>query len=74
MGDLFDDFDDDFDGIKDDCGDDWIDEPDVENEPAESDGGLWDGPREKDWALIFPIAEEIAKEKQDQERTRKDFD
>lgn len=74
MDDQYDDFNDDFEGMDDGCEDDWGDEPDVEDEPADPDCGVWDGPGERDWAVIFPIAEQIAREKREQERIRKSFD
>lgn len=74
MDDLFDDFDHDYEGMDDGCGDDWDDEAGFEDEPTDPDGGLWDEPGERDWALIFPIAEEIAREKREQDRIRKSSD
>ena len=71
MDDFLDDFDHDFEGMEDDSGNDWDDEPDFEDKPAESDDDFWDGPGERCWPLIFPIAEEISKEKREHERARK---
>lgn len=74
MDDLFDDFDNDFEGMDDSFGGDWDNEPDCADEQAESDDDFWDGPGEREWALIFPIAEEIAREKREKKRARKKSD
>jgi len=66
-----DDFFDDCDGMEDGFEDDWGDETEFDGEPAAQDDDFWDGPGEKDWALIFPLAEEISREKREQECARK---
>lgn len=74
MDDFFDDFDHDYEGMDDDSGDDWDHEPDIDEEPAESDEDTWDGPEWQDWMIIGPMSEEIAREKREKRRIRKNFD
>jgi hypothetical protein len=70
-----DDFFDDCDGGMDDGFDDDLgNEPDFEEEPTESDDRFWDGPREQDWPLILGISGDIAREKRDIERARREWD
>lgn len=52
----------------------WDDEPDFEEEPNESGDGFWDPPGERDWPLIFGISGDIAREKRDIERSRREWD
>ena len=70
MDDPFDDFDEIDDGFDDDLGDG----PDLTEEPAESDDEFWGMPDERDWAIIFPLPEEIAREKREKRCIRKDSD
>jgi hypothetical protein len=61
----------------DDCdgdGLDWDDDPESEEEPTESGDGLLDPPGEGDWPLIFGISGDIARERRDIERTRREWD
>ena len=69
-----DDFFDDNDGMDDGFDDDWKDEPTFGNESAESDEDHWDGPEWQDWMIIGPLSEDIAREKRDIERTRREWD
>ena len=78
MDDFFDDFDDFDEGMDGDFEDNWHDEPSFEDEPVnedkptKSDHDFWDGPGEQDWAIIFPLSEEISREKRERKRIRRD--
>ena len=65
-----DDFFDDCDGME----EAWDDDPESEEEPTESGDGLWDPPGEGDWPLIFGISGDIARERRDIERARREWD
>jgi hypothetical protein len=68
-----DDFFDDCDGMDDGFDDHLGNEPSFEEEPTESGDGLWDPPGEGDWPLIFGISGDIARERRDIERARREW-
>jgi hypothetical protein len=76
--DLFDDFDDNFDDSDNsnfdndelDCDDNEI-EYDEEIGPVENNS-FWDGPDWRDWMIIGPLSEDIARDKIEKERIRRD--
>ena len=68
MDDLFGDYDDDIEGKDGGFRDDWGDEPNFEEEASESDDNFRGGPSERDWAIISPVAEELAREKHKKRR------
>lgn len=70
--DFFDDFDSDHDDgfDEDDFGDDETNGND--GTAPEKDDGLWDGPDWEDWMIIGPISEDIARERRERDRIRKE--
>ena len=73
--DFIDDFEDeDFDGDDGFIDDDFDDDEADGNTTTETDDGSWDGPDWQDWMIIGPLSEDIAEEKREKERIRKQHD
>jgi hypothetical protein len=71
MNDHFDDNNDDMGGQFDDHGDFG---PDGDHLSDGSGSGFWDGPGWQDWAIIGPMSEDIAREKREIDRIKREYD
>ena len=66
--------DEDFDGDDGFIDDDFDDDEADGDTTTETDDGPWDGPDWQDWMIIGPLSEDIAEEKREKERIRKQHD
>ncbi len=70
---MCDNFFDDFDSDHDDGFDeDDFGEHETDGTATEKDDGLWDGPDWEDWMIIGPMSEDIARERRERDRIRKE--